>query len=613
MGLRKEFNIWNHSGFGQGPSLAFNLYSAKQITEQIAKRGITTTVVETAAEGAVAGSRASWWGAAAGATLGVGLVTWAWWKSQPEEIPPTPSKPQHEIHTEIILLPDDLLCLMNPYDMSFGCLMTRLRIITTAPSKNTTPDPRQTHASASEEASSSNVNTANNATIYDTADLAEATSATAQLLETLAHHQLEARDVTIVLQAELNEISQRITFASTPEWLRERLRARQSQIQFELADAAFADMLTVAPRDNSANTGNMTIAELKWPAPVPIVVTLPADHNPKDVPQEVLDMYLHYAREHEHAGVMLLWNPQENRYELERGRPMAPIFDTSKYLVRTALPVVNLDRWLAGEGLGLTWYFVPTRSHLKLHEQFGLAPSGPIIIDTIMRDATGEAFVTTTLEPFNPEPLSSVDPVWCGYIMDFNQISPNGNKTHIQFLVAYEHNSPLDDRMLLMRLDDVLATPPEGKSMSGFVTPGVDGQLGSEGKVRVHLQRDDATQSIQLEFHSNLMPPTFNYKRAVNEQVQEVAMFMVVEHDTTRTVYRFNSQDLIDILQKTPQGELHLGEESHVIYEKTTGKPAVVRLIDGQIKSITIEDHTEWYDLPINRFTIPTTLPDRQP
>ncbi len=72
--------IHNNSGFGQEPSLAFNLYSAEQIAAQIAKNGMGPTVVTTAVEGAATGAtRGAWW---AGATLGIGLVTWAWWKSR---------------------------------------------------------------------------------------------------------------------------------------------------------------------------------------------------------------------------------------------------------------------------------------------------------------------------------------------------------------------------------------------------------------------------------------------------------------------------------------------------------------------------------------------------
>ncbi len=115
MVLRKEFNIRGNSGVGQGPSLALNLYSA----EQIAERGIVTTATETAVEGAATGfTRGEFVGAVFGALTGIGLVTWAWWKSRIDTTqPPEPSIPP--------LTPTQLRCLTNPYDTSAECAIVR--------------------------------------------------------------------------------------------------------------------------------------------------------------------------------------------------------------------------------------------------------------------------------------------------------------------------------------------------------------------------------------------------------------------------------------------------------------------------------------------------------
>lgn len=184
------------------------------------------------------------------------------------------------------------------------------------------------------------------------------------------------------------------------------------------------------------------------------------------------------------------------------------------------------------------------------------------------------------------------------------QTYPGEEPQKAHLFVAYER---ISDRRLLINFSDILTASPEGNIVTGHVAPGIDGNLGREAKLSIHLKRDPTTGFIVGEFHANRMPLTFNYRAILNGVVQAVSMFMVVDRGGQRTVYQFNSQDLIDLLKLTPGKPRH-GEELHVIYEETTGKPATVRLVDGQIKSITIDGHTEWYDHPVNRIGIPAPL-----
>lgn len=511
-----------------------------------------------------------------------------------------PRKVDHEDMT-----PNQLRCMTNPYDTSAECAAVRsaLSILPFSESWLNTPNPNAARASAGGHTTEDGAAVA--VGLPDTSSpTTEVEKLRAAIQNAHAERDLEARSIVSTLLEELARIDARLKFVTTPAWMKVRLNARRDQIGIEMTDVMLAASGIVAPRANPAAAHAMTEADLKWPAPMPIAVTLPADHDPKNVPQDVLQTYYSYATVHEHTAVMLLWNPQERRYEVERGWPLSTTFDRQKLLVRTALPPVFPERWPASTGLGLTWYFVPDHEHLQLHERFGVAPTGPLTIDTIMRDDHGEVFVGVALEPLQSTANSATQTGWAPYVMTVYKTFSAGQQTHAKLLVAYERNSLLGNRAFLMSLQDILATPPEEGMAKGFVTPGVSSELGSESIVSVHLQHDKAADTIVAEFHAHQMPPTFNYLPIIGGKPEDVPMFLLVERDGQRIVYRFTSTDLIAILRQTPAAGPRLGEETHTIFETSTGKPATVRVVDGQFKSITIDGHTEWYDQPVNRIEI---------
>lgn len=505
-----------------------------------------------------------------------------------------PDEPERDA-SHHIPSPAELRCMMDPYNTSAECAAVRSALSVLPFSESWLNIPNATRASIDPHTHSLSE------TVVGAADLAEEVTPTTPLEEELAFRQHEAQTIVAVLREELAEIDRRLGFSSTTDEMRDILNARREQHQLEMTDAVFAGAGIVAPRTTPEEGSGTPLADLKWPGPIPIITELPSDHDPKVVPQDVLQAYLRYARQNDHTAVMLLWNTQENRYELERGWPRSITFNPNMRLVRTALPTFLPRIWFSTPGLDLTWYFVPSHEHLNVNEQWGVSPAGPLVIDTLIRVKDVEAVVSVRMVPLRQETPSPTTSHWRGFEMNFTQIYPGKKPQEAHLYIAYEQGS---DRRLLVNFSDILTASPEGNIVTGYVTPGIDTNMGREAKLSIHLQRDKKTGLIVGEFHANLMPSTFNFRSIFNGVEETFPMFLLVERDGQRIVYRFNSQDLIDILQQAPEAGPRLGEETHTIIEIATQKPATVRVVDGQFKSITIDGHTEWYDQPVNRIMV---------
>lgn len=301
-------------------------------------------------------------GGAAGGSAGLGLTGIAGPAMFIEMFFAAGDAPQHKSDNDSVtpptaLTPNQLRCMANPYDTSAECAAVRSALAILPFSESWLSNPNAAQATTNSHAAHPS------GTMEGGANLAGAVTSTMDLEEKLAVRHLETQTVVATLRAELSDIERRLDFPSTTDEMQSILQDRRAQLQIELTDAVLAAAWIMAPRANPGGESGATLAELKWPAPLPIVAELPSDHDPQVVPQNVLQTYHRYVRDNDHTAIMLLWNTQEKRYELERGWPRPFTFSSNMRLVRTALPPFLPRTWFSDPGLDLTWYFVPSREH----------------------------------------------------------------------------------------------------------------------------------------------------------------------------------------------------------------------------------------------------------
>jgi hypothetical protein len=324
-----------------------------------------------------------------------------------------------------------------------------------------------------------------------------------------------------------------------------------------------------------------------------VPITLSADHNPRQIPDAVVKTAHQFAAEYKSTSIAVLWNPETYRYELDKGVLCPIVFDSKKCLVGI---VKDLSALSANDFLEC----VPTHDALEIHRKWGVAPEGTLLMDVILYDAMN----MIALRPLSLATEVSSNSYWDIYKMALNHSTSDGVDRGY-FLVAYEHNNPRFNRRLIIPYQRLMDAKDQDVVIPGYITPGVDEYLGALSRIWLHLNWNAATQKVNVQFHSSGISSQLPLGKEANAGPMLTTLFVLAEHDKHRRIYQFKAKDLFAIIRDVPEVGPRLGVESYKIDDIGSAASAKVEVVDGQIKSITIDGHTEWYDLPVNQIEIP--------
>ena len=353
--------------------------------------------------------------------------------------------------------------------------------------------------------------------------------------------------------------------------------------------AAFAIMATsrgntvVPPVDHGRSRLDVTV----------VPITFSADHDPRQIPDAVVEAAHQFAAEYKPAPIAVLWNSMSHHYELDVGVLHPLLFDPQKRLVGI---VKDLRILFESDFLEC----VPTHDDLEIHRKWGVAPEGALLMDVILHDAMN----TIALRPLSLASNDSSDSRWDVYKMALTHFTP-GDAFKNYFIVAYEHSNPRTNRRLIIPYQRLMDAKDQDVVIPGYITPGVDEYFGSKARMWLHLHWDVAAQKVNVSFHASTISSQLPSGIEANGGPMQSSIFIASNKNGQRQVYRFKIDDLVAIIQDVPEDGPRLGAESYGIDDVNSGAPATVHVIDGQIKSITIDGHTEWYDVPVNQIEIP--------